>query len=148
MKSIILAIFLILSSYDLLANQSARCLKSETANEVAYKLAIDKISKIKEVKEFQDLLNKRNENLPAGGDRITLSYMDRGVEIIENKCFYNIDLKENHPTHIVQWRSFIVSVDGKEVYEYNTANDSFLNLDGKEVYGRGVYDQSYKKLAK
>lgn len=98
--------------------RKAQCLKLNNKSP-SFESAINRISKIKLIKEFVKLLEKDHAKLTA------LSY---NPEFQNNKCYWSIRLHENHKSHMVFWKELLVEVGGNKILEKDVADDLLKEL--------------------
>ncbi len=98
--------------------RKAQCLKLDNKSP-SFESAINKIPKTKLVKEFAKLLEK---------DHAKLAVLSYNPEFQNNKCYWSIRLHENHKSHMVFWKEFLVEVDGNKIFEKDTADDSLKEV--------------------
>lgn len=112
-----------LATKSILAKIKKDCQKYDQRKEQCLKLnnkspsfdsAINKISKTKSVKEFAKLLEK---------DHAKLNALNYNPEFHNNKCYWSIRLHEDHKSHMVFWKEFLVEVDGYKIFEKDVADD-------------------------
>jgi hypothetical protein len=96
-----------------------KCLKL-TEIGLEYKDAVKKILELDIVKDFK-IRNIRNNIKDVS---LVIFYSE--PKYIKNKCFWYITLEENHKTHLVLWKSFLVDVDNFNIYEGNIKENLIL----------------------
>ncbi len=98
--------------------RKAQCLKLNSKSP-SFEGAINKTAKTKLVKEFAKLLEKDHAKLNA------LSY---NPEFQNNTCYWSIRLHEDHKSHMVFWKEFLVEVDGYKIFEKDVSDDSLKEV--------------------
>jgi hypothetical protein len=98
--------------------RKAQCLKLNSKSP-SFQDAINRISKTKLIKEFARLLEK---------DHAKLAILNHNPEFQNNKCYWSIRLHEDHKSHMVFWKEFLVEVDGNKIFEKDVADDSLKEV--------------------
>lgn len=80
---------------------------------------MERVFKLQMVSQFSSLLQKNNETLTA------FSY---DPEFSGGKCYWSMRLHENHKSHMVFWKEFLVEVDGDKIFEKDVAADSLKEV--------------------
>ncbi len=111
---------LILIKVKIKINQSKKytkekCLKL-TEIGLEYKDAVKKILELDIVEDFK--ISNKVKN-------ISLIFFYAEPRYIKNKGFWYIRAEEDHQTHLVFWKAFLVDIDGFEIYEEDQADDSY-----------------------
>ena len=121
-STVLILCFVVLCE-DSLASSAHQYSKKEclelTDKDATYDNSAKRILKLKTVTEFNALLKK--DKL----EKVSLMLFSGEPKYINNKCFWYIRLEENHKTHLVFWKSFLVDIDGSDIYEENAEPDSY-----------------------
>ena len=86
---------------------------------------IKRIVKLKTVIQFDSLIKKNNSLEENKTNKVFLSFEFIEPRYISNKCFWNVYAKDNHPTHSLLWKSFLVEISGTDIYEEDQADGSY-----------------------
>jgi len=123
LKIIPISILILLTTNSAFTKSSKDYTREECSNltikDSTYNDVINRISKLKVVKEFSALL-ANNES-----EKVSLMFFHNEAKYINNKCFWYIRIEEDHQTHLAFWKAFLAEIDGNKIYEENSTNNSY-----------------------
>jgi hypothetical protein len=105
------------------------------------------MKRVQRLPEFIEHLAHVTKNFPDV--RIAFNTYSGTQQQIGGKCFWEVAIVENHPTHWHRWESFFVPLDGGELMVHDVTGGDPMNLaDWRERNARWHAERKVEEVGK